>query len=126
MIETAMFTSPDGTGTRWRLVGLGADPKRRVPVTFDVAGGQILGSATRWGSEEAVPLTEIRFDGLRLSFRLPGGFLPAGAPLRSPTVALTLASDKEFRGHLADDAGARLPSSGELKLLRVADEVGSL
>ncbi len=126
MIETAMFTSPEGTGTQWRLVGLSADPKRRVPVKFDVAGGQILGSAVRWGSEEEVGLTEIRFDGLRLSFRLPGGFLPASAPVRSPVVSLTLKSDREFQGFLADDAGARLEPVTEVRLVRVADEVASL
>ncbi len=126
MIETAMFTSPDGNGTRWRLVGLSADPKRRVPVRFDVAGGQILGSATLWGSEEEVGLTEIRFDGLRFSFRLPRGFLPATAPLTSPTVALTLVSDREFRGFLTDDAGAQIAPATEVKLLRVTDDVATL
>ena len=127
-LETAVFASADGNGTRWRLQGV-ADPAARshyVALKFDVAGGQVLGLLVNRRTEEEVPLDDVRFDGARLSFRLPARSLPAGGPSRSPRLSLTLVADTEFRGYYVDELDRRLEPVQEMKLLKVAEEVQSL
>ena len=134
MIETAVFTSPDGNGTRWRLLGVTDDALRsrhHVRLKFDVAGGQVIGSMVLWGTEEEVPLDDVRFNGTSLSFRLPSVLPGAKSVLakgfsRAPRLALTLVGDREFRGYYVDELDARLDSEHELKLVRVVDDVISL
>ncbi len=129
MIETAVFTSAEGNGTRWRLKGM-ADAARwhGVALRFDVAGGQVVGGLVRWQSDEELPLQDVWFDGTRLSFRLPvvralDGTAPAGKP---PRLSLTLVGDREFRGHYVDDLDARLDAGHEVRMSRAEDDVISL
>jgi hypothetical protein len=133
VIETAVFTSPDGNGTRWRLQGV-SDAAARwhyVSLKFDVAGGQVVGVLVLGNTGEEVPLDDVRFNGTSLSFRMPSvlpGRKSGLAPglTRAPRVALTLVGDGEFRGYYVDELDARLDPEHELKLVRVQDDVISL
>ena len=133
MIETAVFTSPDGNGTRWRLLGVAADAARsrhHVRLQFDIAGGQLVGALVLWGTDEQVPLDEVRFNGTSLSFRLPsaqgGQSVLAPGFSKVPRLALTLVGDREFRGYYVDELDARLEPAHEMKLVRAEDDVISL
>ncbi len=134
MIETAIFTSPDGGGTRWRLQGAvdsPADSWHYVHLRFDVAGGEILGYLILRDTGEEIPLDDVRFDGTHLSFRLPST-LPGGKSklargmARVPRFLATLVGDREFRGYYVDESDSRLEPAIELKLVREKDEVISL
>ncbi len=142
MLEVALFGSPDGSGTRWRLLGANDDIARSrnyVRLKFDVIGGQLNGTLIAWHTEEEVPLVDVRFDGVRLSLRLPSadtirGPQPAAAgsarvgsvAARTARLSLTLSRDREFRGFYVDDLNRRLDPDHELKLVKVDDEVASL
>ncbi len=134
MIETAIFTSPDGNGTRWRLLGAADDAarsKHHVQLKFDVAGGQVLGYLVLWGTDEEVPLDDVRFEGAALSFRLPSNLPGRKSGLapgftRAPRLLANLVADREFRGYYVDELDARLDPARELKLVREDDEVTSL
>ncbi len=132
MIETAIFTSAEGNGTRWRLTGV-ADPSptwHYVELRFDVAGGEVLGYLVSRATGEEDSLDDVRFNGTSLSFRLPsvvgGRRVLAPGFERSPRCALGLVGDREFRGYYVDEQDARLDRDHELKLVKVQDDVISL
>ncbi len=134
VIETAIFTSPDGNATRWRLLGVGGDAARsrhHVQLKFDIAGGQVLGYLVLWGTDEEVPLDDVRFDGTALSFRLPSKLPGRNSVLapgfaKAPRLLAKPVADGEFRGYYVDESDARLDPAHELKLVREEDDVTSL
>jgi hypothetical protein len=133
MIETAIFTSPDGNGTRWRLLGATDDAvksRHHVRLKFDIAAGQILGYLVLWGTDEEIPLDDVQFNGTALSFRLPaiqkGVRVLAPGFTRAPRLLATLVGDREFRGYYVDESDARLEPAIELKLVKEEDEVITL
>ncbi len=130
MIETAVFTSAAGGGTDWRLRGVGDTARwHYVSLKFDVWGGQVVGALVLRNTGEEIALEDVRFDGTRLSFRLPTLRDTAGTvvgPEKTPRLSLTLVSDREFRGYHVDDLDARLDAEHELRLSRIDDDVISL
>ncbi len=142
MLEVALFGSSDGSGTRWRLLGANDDIARSrhyVRLKFDVIGGRLEGALIAWHTEEELPLVDVRFDGIRLSMRLPvpetlrgsttsasGAARSPGGQLKDARLSLVLARDREFRGFYVDDLNRRVDPDRELKLVRMDDEVAAL
>ncbi len=130
MIETAVFTSAEGGGTRWRLRGAGDAARWQcITLRFDVFGGQVVGVFVLRGTGEEVSLEDVRFDGTRLSFRLPALANRGAAVLsleKGPRLSLTLTSDREFRGYYVDDLDARVDAEHEMRLSRVEETVVAL
>ncbi len=129
MLETALFGSPDGTGTRWRLMGIADDLARSrhyVRMKFDIIGGQLQGALVAWNTDEEIPLVDVRFDGIRLSLRLPGTTPRQGVMTKTPRLSLVLSRDREFRGYYVDELNRRLDPDHELKLVKIDEEVSSL
>jgi hypothetical protein len=124
VIETALFGSPDGSGTRWRLLGA-ADAItswHHVQLKFDITGGQLQGALVLRGTGEEIPLVDLSFDGTSLSLRLPGPGIGDGRLAKPPRLSLTLVDDREFRGYYVDESGARIQPAIQLKLIKVENE----